>query len=136
MSIAQSYQASSNDLRVSFPSVELSYVKFANVTHFCLRVPMYNCIPTKAKIESMKTVRIMTSRSRRTASSKAPTMVFKPRGNPYCYQTIIYNLTHNISLFILINLFHYTSFLEWAKIINIRTIENSIKALLLKKNIY
>lgn len=45
----------------------------------------------------------------------------------------LYNLTHNISLFILINLFHYTSFLEWAKIINIRTIENSIKALLLKK---
>lgn len=45
----------------------------------------------------------------------------------------LYNLTHYISLFILINLFHYTSFLEWA---NIRTIENSIKALLLKKYIY
>ena len=47
-------------------------------THLRRSVPGYNCRPMSAKMDKTKTDRIATSRSRRTASNKAPTIVFKP----------------------------------------------------------
>lgn len=50
---------------------------------------MYNCILIKVKIESMKIVRIMMLWSCCIVFSKVLIMVFKFRGNLYCYQIII-----------------------------------------------
>ena len=47
-------------------------------THLRRSVPGYSCRPMSAKMDKTKTDRIATSRSRRTASNKAPTIVFKP----------------------------------------------------------
>ena len=47
-------------------------------THLRLSVPGYNWSPMSANMDRTKTDRMATSRRRRTASNKAPTIVFKP----------------------------------------------------------
>lgn len=50
-------------------------------THFCLRIPMNSCSPTKAKTLRQKRVKIITSDSFFTDWIRAPTIVFRPVQN-------------------------------------------------------